>query len=61
MKTNKLNKKNAKWEGFDDCPICRAMKNGTADTMNGLMNAFREAEKSGIGITKILKDEYKSK
>lgn len=35
------------WEYFDDCPICQAMKNGTADTLEGLVNAFKEAKKKG--------------
>lgn len=40
------NKKN-EWEGFDDCPVCRAMKNGEANSLEGLMKAFKEAEKMG--------------
>lgn len=39
--------KNDEWEGFDDCAICRAMKNGEANDMEGLMKAFKEAEKKG--------------
>ncbi len=48
---NKKEKKNKKdeWEGFDDCAICQAMKNGIANTAEGLMKAFQEAEKNGIG------------
>ena len=40
-----MKKKNKKdeWEGdCDDCAICRAMKNGEADSMEGLMKAFKE-------------------
>lgn len=44
--TKNKNKEN-EWEGFDDCPICQAMKNGKADSMEGLMKAFQEAEKKG--------------
>ena len=47
MKKDK-NKKD-EWEGFDDCAICQAMKNGKANNAEDLMQAFREAEKSGIG------------
>lgn len=38
------------WEYFDDCPICQAMKNGTADTLEGLTEAFREAERQGFDV-----------
>ncbi|MFA5791982.1 MAG: hypothetical protein WC884_03005 [Candidatus Paceibacterota bacterium] len=47
MKKDK-NKKD-EWEDCDDCAICRAMKNGKANDMEGLMKAFEEAEKNGIG------------
>ncbi|MFA6554287.1 MAG: hypothetical protein WCS89_02150 [Candidatus Paceibacterota bacterium] len=36
----KTKKKNAEWKGFDDCAICQAMKNGKADSFDGLMEAF---------------------
>ncbi|TSC92667.1 MAG: hypothetical protein CEN89_535 [Candidatus Berkelbacteria bacterium Licking1014_7] len=39
--------KSEKYEEFDDCPVCRAMKDGTADTVEGLLKAFQEAEKQG--------------
>ncbi|OGI94800.1 hypothetical protein A3A03_01510 [Candidatus Nomurabacteria bacterium RIFCSPLOWO2_01_FULL_40_18] len=45
----KTKTKKDEWEGFDDCAICQAMKNGKADNMEDLMKAFQEAEKSGIG------------
>ena len=47
-KDNNKNKKD-EWEDFDDCAICQAMKNGTANNAEGLMKAFQEAEKNGIG------------
>ncbi|MBU0999217.1 hypothetical protein KKG24_02820 [Patescibacteria group bacterium] len=45
MKKN--NNKNDEWEDCDDCAICRAMKNGEANDMEGLMKVFQEAEKEG--------------
>ena len=45
-KENNKNKKD-EWEDCDDCAICKAMKNGEADSMEGLMKAFKEAEKNG--------------
>jgi hypothetical protein len=30
---------------FDDCPICRAMREGRANTEEGLKAAFDEAKK----------------
>ncbi|MCX6752647.1 MAG: hypothetical protein NTZ87_04100 [Candidatus Nomurabacteria bacterium] len=48
MRKEKNNKKDD-WEGFDDCPICQAMKNGKASNVEDLMKAFQEAEKSGVG------------
>jgi tetratricopeptide (TPR) repeat protein len=45
MKKSKNKKNNQVWEGFDDCPICRAMKDGTANNLEGLEKAFKEAEK----------------
>lgn len=45
MQNNK-NKKD-EWKDCDDCAICRAMKNGEANDMEGLMKAFQEAEKNG--------------
>ncbi len=48
-KENNKNKKD-EWEGFDDCPICQAMKNGKADNAEGLMKAFQEAKEKGIGM-----------
>jgi len=47
MKKGK-NKKD-EWEGFDDCAICQAMKNGEANSFEGLKKAFQEAEKNGMG------------
>lgn len=35
----KIIKKN-KWEGYDDCEICKAMNNGEADSYEGLLKAF---------------------
>ena len=49
MKKEKNKNKKDEWEGFDDCAICQAMKNGTAGSIEGLMKAFQEAEKRGIG------------
>jgi hypothetical protein len=37
-------KSDESWDYFCDCPICQAMKNGTADTLEGLRAAFKEAE-----------------
>ncbi len=31
------------WKYFSDCSICQAMKDGRADTMEGLKRAFDEA------------------
>ena len=47
-KENNKNKKD-EWEDCDDCAICRAMKNGEANDMEGLMKAFQEAEKDNVG------------
>lgn len=47
MKKQKNKNKKDEWEGFDDCLICQAMKNGEASNMDGLMKAFKEAEKKG--------------
>ncbi|MCX6717744.1 MAG: hypothetical protein NTU76_03670 [Candidatus Taylorbacteria bacterium] len=44
-KINKTIDKEGEWEGFDDCPICQAMKNGKANTVEGLKKAFDEANK----------------
>ncbi|OGI87827.1 hypothetical protein A2906_02235 [Candidatus Nomurabacteria bacterium RIFCSPLOWO2_01_FULL_37_25] len=49
MKKEKNKNRKDEWEGFDDCAICQAMKNGTANNAKDLMKAFQEAEKSGIG------------
>ncbi|KKQ06635.1 MAG: hypothetical protein US18_C0035G0004 [Parcubacteria group bacterium GW2011_GWB1_36_5] len=49
MKKEKNKNTKDDWEGFDDCAICQAMKNGKADNAEDLMKAFQEAEKSGIG------------
>lgn len=46
----KENKKDEWGEDCDDCAICRAMKNGEADSMEGLMKAFKEAEVEGKGV-----------
>lgn len=35
--------KAADWEGFDDCAICQAMKNGEASSFEGLKKAFAKA------------------
>jgi len=47
MKKNKdkISKANSEteWDGFGDCPICQAMKNGQADSHEGLMKAFKDA------------------
>lgn len=40
---NKIIAKDGEWEGFDDCPICQAMKNGEANTVEGLKKVFDEA------------------
>ncbi|MDD5720913.1 MAG: hypothetical protein PHT16_00470 [Candidatus Pacebacteria bacterium] len=45
----KNNNKKDDWEDCDDCAVCRAMKNGEANDMEGLMKAFAEAEKDGVG------------
>lgn len=47
---NKRKNKKDEGENCDDCAICQAMKNGEADTMDGLMKAFQEVEKSGQGV-----------
>jgi len=49
MKKQKVQDEKDDWEGSDDCAICRAMKNGTADSMEGLMKAFKETEEEGKG------------
>ncbi|MBI3306025.1 hypothetical protein HYZ82_02725 [Candidatus Nomurabacteria bacterium] len=49
MRNKKGKTKKDEWEDCDDCAICQAMKNGTANNLEGLMKAFQEAEKSGIG------------
>lgn len=58
MKKNK-NKKD-EWEGFDDCPICQAMKEGRAGTTEELKEAFLEVEMKG-GVVGFSKDFFKSK
>ena len=45
------------WTGFDDCPICRAMRDGRADTLEGLTEAFREAKRSYPDRSFIVEDE----
>ena len=47
----KKSKKAEEWEFFDDCSICRAMKEGRASTEEGLKNAFKEAAKRREGIS----------
>jgi hypothetical protein len=32
---------------FDDCPICQAMKEGKAGTLEELKEAFRKAKEKG--------------
>ena len=49
MKKQKTKNKKDEWEGFDDCAICQAMKNGKANNIEDLMKAFQEAEKNGKG------------
>ena len=46
----KKKKSNKIWEDCDDCAICRAMKDGTASTFEGLKKAFDEANKTGEGM-----------
>jgi hypothetical protein len=46
-------KNKEEWEGFDDCPICLAMKSGEVSTMRGLMNAFEKARRSDKGVVGI--------
>ncbi len=41
-KIRKRGDKKAEWEIFDDCAICQAMKNGQANTCDGLSRAFAE-------------------
>ncbi|MFA6042982.1 MAG: hypothetical protein WCV85_03490 [Patescibacteria group bacterium] len=46
------------WQGFDDCPICQAMQNGTANSVEGLMAAFQAAKRKyleGSFVTKKVK------
>ena len=50
MKKPRDKNKKDEWEDCDDCAICQAMKNGTANDMEGLMKAFQEVEKSGKGV-----------
>lgn len=38
-------RKNADWKYFDNCPICQAMKEGRANTMEELKKAFDEANR----------------
>ncbi len=40
----------ASWEPFDDCPVCQAMKDGSASTAKGLLAAFAKAKREGKGI-----------
>ncbi len=42
MKKPKPKKKNAKRQDCDNCAICQAMKNGEANSIEGLMKAFDE-------------------
>lgn len=48
-KKKKENQSNDEWEGCDDCEICKAMKNGDANTYDGLIKAFKKAEIQGKG------------
>ena len=38
-------KRNGDWKYFDDCPICQAMKEDRANTMEELKVAFDEANR----------------
>lgn len=35
---------------FDDCPICQAMKEGKAGTMEDLKEAFQKAKEQGAVV-----------
>ena len=60
MKKQKSKNKEDDWEGFDDCPICQAMKEGRAGTTEELKEAFLEAEMKG-GVVGFSEDFFKSK
>ena len=38
------------FQGDDNCPICRAMEDGSANTIEGQMKAFEDAEKQGAVV-----------
>ena len=61
MKKRQTNNKKDEWEGFDDCAICQAMKNGEASNMEGLMKAFEEAREKGgvVGFGDLTKNNIK--
>lgn len=54
----KIKYKKEEWEGFDDCPICQAMKKGRAGTVEELKEAFLETEMKG-GVVGFSKDFFK--
>lgn len=49
------------WEFDDDCPICQAMKNGTADTLEGMKKACKKAWLQGECVEGEWVKEWKAK
>ena len=44
---------------FDDCPICQAMKEGKAGTLEELKEAFKKAKEQGAVVGGTMFDEEK--
>src|SRR3989344_3685827 len=49
-KNSKKKNNNDEWKGCDNCAICKAMKNGDANSLEGLKDAFRKAEEGGAHV-----------
>jgi len=47
------------WKYFDDCPICQAMKEGRANTVEELREAFKEAKRQKKGLVYFQKEDKK--
>jgi len=45
------------FEFDDDCPICKAMKEGRAGTMEELKEAFKKAKEQGAAVGGTMFDE----
>ena len=58
FKVNNMSNKKDDFE-FDDCPICQAMKEGKASTMEELKEAFKKAKEQGavVGGTMLMKNK----